>query len=281
MNAPTARLVLAAALVVGGLAACSSDDGDDASSDVPSTEATTTTTEATLEPLTILVSNDDGYDAEGIDALVEGLLTLDEVEVIVVAPLDQRSATGGSSTDGELATTDVETASGYETIAVDGFPADAVRVAIDDLGIEPDLVLTGINEGQNLGPLVDISGTVGAARAGVARGIPAFATSQGLGDDPDYDVAVPMILEWVEEHRDALADGSAPVEVTSLNIPTCDEGELRGLLEIEPDLGGDGAPALQPQDCTSTIPEGELTTDVEAFLAGFATIAVIPSEPAT
>lgn len=287
MGNPHRRTVRSAALVALALllplSACGSDGEDDASSSettaAPAEE--TTTTEAAAEPLQILVSNDDGYAAEGIDALVEGLQTLEDVEVTVVAPLEQQSGTGGKSTAGELEVTEVELASGFPATAVDGFPSDSIRVAIDELGIEPDLVITGINEGQNLGPLVDASGTVGAARAAVERGVPAFATSQGLAAEPDYESAVPLILDWVTEHRDELVAGDAAVEVTNLNIPTCETGELRGLLEIEADLDGDGGASLGASDCTSTATEDSFEGDVDAFLAGFATIGVVPSEPAT
>lgn len=264
--------VLALAVAVVG---CSSGGSDGAASD-----ASSTTTTAATAPLQILVSNDDGYQAEGIDQLVEGLGTLDGVEVTVVAPLEQRSLTGGKTTDGPLATQDVSLASGHPATAVDGYPADAIRVAMDDVGIQPDLVVTGINQGQNLGPAVDLSGTVGAARAAVARGVPALATSQGLAAELDYDVAVPLILDWVTQHRAALADGSAPVEVASLNIPSCDQGELRGLVEVPAETDGDLASTLAPADCTSTTPEADLTGDVAAFQDGFATLSTLAAKPA-
>jgi 5'-nucleotidase len=265
------------------LSACSSSDGgSDASgstTEPPAADATTTAAEAPSEPLQILVSNDDGYAAEGIDVLVEGLLTLDDVEVTVVAPADQQSGTGGSETEGELTASEVELASGHPATAVDGFPADSVRYAFETLEVEPDLVITGINEGQNLGPVVNASGTVGAARKAVSFGVPAFATSQGLADELDYEAAVPLILDWVTERREALLAGDEPVEVTNLNIPSCDAGELRGLLEIETDPDADGAASLGRSDCTSTAAEDSFVGDVDAFLAGFATIDVIASTP--
>lgn len=273
------RSALVALALLLPLSACSSSDDGDASPTTTEAAEETTTTEAAVEPLQILVSNDDGYSAEGIDALVEGLKTLEGVEVTVVAPLDQQSGTGGNETDGELTASEVELASGEPATAVDGFPADSVRYAFETMGVEPDLVITGINEGQNLGPLVNASGTVGAARKAVSFGVPAFATSQGLAEELDYDAAVPLILEWVTEHREALAAGEAPVEVTNLNIPSCDEGELRGLLEIEADLDGDGAASLGASDCTSTATEDSFDGDVAAFLNGYATIGVIPSTP--
>jgi 5'-nucleotidase len=275
------RAALAALALLLPLAACSSDGSEGAEAPAPDTEEEATTTEAeAAEPLEILVSNDDGYGAEGIDALVEGLLTLDDVEVTVVAPLEQQSGTGGSETEGPLEVTDVELTSGHPAKAVDGFPSDSIRVAMDELGIEPHVVITGINEGQNLGPLIDISGTVGAARAAVERGVPAFATSQGLAEELDYDAAVPLILDWVIEHREELLAGEAAVEVTNLNIPSCDAGDQRGLLEIEADLDGDAAASLGRSDCTSSAEEDSFDGDVAAFLAGFATIGVVPSEAA-
>ena len=71
-----------------------------------------------------------------VDTLVTALNTLDDVEVTVVAPLTQQSGQGGKTTEGELEVTDVELASGYPAKAVDGFPADAINVAFDELGAE-------------------------------------------------------------------------------------------------------------------------------------------------
>lgn len=278
-------VVAAAALLLG---ACSSDGGSEGAESTDTTAAdgsSTTAAEGTepaepeAEPLQILVSNDDGYAAEGIDVLVEALSDDDTIEVTVYAPLEQQSGTGGKKTDGELTVTDEETASGFPVRAVDGFPADAVRVALDDEGVEADLVVTGINEGQNVGPAVDISGTVGAARAAVARGIPAMATSQGSGDPVDFESAVPLIEDWIAEHRADLAAGEAPVDVTNLNVPSCAVNEVRSLVEAEPESDADFSEALAEQDCTPTDdppPEG----DVSALLVGYATISTVPDEPA-
>lgn len=246
------------------------------------TSMATTSTEVAVDdgPLQILVSNDDGYEAGGIDALVEGLSTLDGVEIVVVAPLTQQSGTGSKTTKGDLETSKVELASGQPATAVAGFPADTIRVAIDEMGITPDLVITGINEGQNVGPVIDYSGTVGAARAAVARDVAALATSQGTADEIDYELAVPLILDWVSEHRAALLDGSAPVEVTNLNVPTCSTGDLGELVEIEPDLDGDLAAALGVQDCTKSGDDFTFEGDLDAFLAGHPTLSTLTDEPA-
>ena len=281
-----ARLVpasLAVSLLL-ALTSCSgSSGGSDAAATTTAPEKVTTTTAAPpAEKLKILVSNDDGYSAEGIDTLVTGLQTLDDVEITVYAPLDQKSGTGGKFTDGKLAVTDVKLDSGYAARAVAGFPADTIRVAVDDEGLKPDLVIAGVNEGQNLGPLVDYSGTVGAARAGVARGIPSLATSQGLGAPLDYKSAVPFILDWVTEHRAALLAGDEPVAVTNLNFPTCPTGEIRGLTVLKPDSDGSAALALKDeQDCASTVALDEAAGDITAFNNGYATSSVIPDLPVT
>ena len=279
MHRPTAAL-FAVAVSLSTLAACGSS-GSDGSSATTQPAAAKTTTTAAAGPLQILVSNDDGYAAPGIDTVVETLRKLDDVEVTVVAPLENKSGTGGHATSGKLTTSKVETASGYPATAVDGFPADSVRYAIDDQGLEPDLVVAGNNLGQNLSPMVDISGTVGAARAGATRGVPAIAISQGVGDPVDYPAAMPLLLDWIKEHRAAIEAGTAEATVTNLNVPSCAAGKLRGLLELSSKPGEQIQGALAKQDCTSTTPEADLANDVEAFNNGFATIAVVPNEPAS
>lgn len=281
------RMIAALAAAALLLASCSSDS-DDAADRTPEPAETTESAPSTEdgpeeEPvLRILVSNDDGYEADGIETLVSGLLTLEDVEVIVYAPEEQQSGTGGRTTDGPVEVRDAELQNGHPVRAVDGYPSDSIRVAIDEEGVEVDLVVTGINEGQNLGPIMDVSGTVGAARAAVERGIPALATSQGF-HDPTYEDAVPFILEWIEENRAALVDGRAEVQVMNLNVPTCSSGELRGLVEAPPadkDQSDDAGGPLSVQDCASTLDEDEVDNDVLGFNNGFAVLSEAPAEPA-
>ncbi|ONH31608.1 5'/3'-nucleotidase SurE [Pseudofrankia asymbiotica] len=115
-------------------------------------------------------------------------------------------------------------------------PADAVNVALDDLGMHPDLVIAGIHEGQSLGPDVDESGTVGAARAAAQRGIPALAVSLGLGDTYDYTPAVTLVQDWITKNRASLLSDTKPRQTTvsNLNVPNCFAGgKVRGLLEVD------------------------------------------------
>ena len=279
-------LVLVISLLL--VAPSCSDGGSDSATTTAPTATPTTKASGTTEPagsvpaLKILVTNDDGYEAAGIDALVEGLSTIDNVEIIVYAPREQQSGQGGKSTDGPLAVTDVALLSGHPARAVDGFPADSVRVAMDEDGVEPDLVVSGINEGQNLGPLVDLSGTVGASRAAVRRGVPALAVSQGTpekGGSYDYAAAVPLVLDWVRDHQSELLKGTQAKEVTNLNVPSCSLGAVRGLAEIPSESSGDLGEALLDQDCTGTTNIDVLKTEIPIFRAGFATINIVPTEP--
>lgn len=273
------RLVAAAFAASLVAAGCGGDDDgaipQSGERETATTEAATTTV-AEAEALQILVTNDDGVGAAGIDALVAGLAEVEGVEVTVVAPATQQSATGGNATEGELVSAPSQTASGHEATAVEGFPADTIRVAFDDQGLTPDLVISGINEGQNLGPVVDASGTIGAARAAARGGVPALAVSQGVGDAPDYPAAVELVVAWLEENRDAVVAGELDAAVVlSLNVPTCTTGEVREVVEVPPATAGD---AMGAPDCASTV-EG-LTDDISAFANGFATLSEVPVEPA-
>ncbi|HEX7499692.1 MAG TPA: 5'/3'-nucleotidase SurE, partial [Polyangia bacterium] len=132
---------------------------------------------ADVPQMRVLVTNDDGYSAAGIDALAEALWARPDIAVIVVAPSTNESGTGGDTTDGIVNATDALTGSGRPAKAVNGYPADCLKWAVDKQGVSerPDLVISGINLGENVGPSVDTSGTVGAARAAAARKIPALA----------------------------------------------------------------------------------------------------------
>jgi 5'-nucleotidase len=228
--------------------------------------------------LTILVTNDDGYASEGIDAVVEALRTLPDVEITVSAPAENKSGTGSSTTPGTVTATEQKTQSGYPATAVDGFPADSVTYGLNELLDEaPDLVISGINEGQNLGPIASISGTVGAAKTAAVQGIPAIAASQGLGENIEYTTAADYIVDWVKAHRDALAGRSIEAGVVNLNVPTCPTGSVRGLKQEPLSTSGNGL--APPTDCESTATD--FTGDVEAFLAGFATVSQLEAQGQT
>jgi 5'-nucleotidase len=225
------------------------------------------------EPLQILVSNDDGYGAAGIDAVVEGLRALPGVAVTVVAPLENQSGAGGQTTAGPLTASSKHTLSGYPATAVDGFPADSVIYAIRDMHLNPDLMVSGINAGQNLGPVIDISGTVGAARRAARHFIPALASSQGLlrDVDPDYPTGVTATLAWVRDFR--LGRAGPPFQaVANLNVPTCAAGSsVRGTVLVPPAAALNGRRFTS--DCTST--QTNPADDVDGFNWGYITLSEV------
>lgn len=236
------------------------------------------------ETLRILVTNDDGVEAEGIDELVEALTSNPANEVIVCAPDGNRSGsgdtTGPSQRCGNLSVFATTTRSGYPSTAIDGCPADAVNYALDSLypdGSPPDVVIAGINEGQNISAVISsLSGTVGAAKTAARRGVPSLAASQGLAPDdvpPDYPAGARAVLTWLEQRRSALGAGTAPTTADSVNIPTCTAGAIRGTLVGLP-LASSAEGAVDPQNCESTLDDP--ADDVQAFVNGFTTLTTVP-----
>ena len=228
--------------------------------------------------LRVLVTNDDGVGAPGIDALVQGLRKLNGVRVTVVAPADNKSGSSDMTTPGTLSTTKATTTSGYPAIAVNGFPADTVNFALDGgIPTKPQLVASGINAGSNLGPVVKVSGTVGAARTAVRRGVPSVAISQGSseGVEPNYASGVREAVRWVQQHRKALTkkNAKAPTELSNINVPTCTTGKTRGLVDVPSATGGD---ITQAPNCASKVTHP--TDDVVAFMNGYATLSEAPPD---
>lgn len=128
----------------------------------------------------ILLTNDDGISAPGLQALRRALRELDGVELDVIAPDSNRSATARSiTTRSPLSVEEVEFGDGDRGYATDGTPVDCVRFAeLGLVGGRPDLIVSGINHGANLGDDITYSGTVAAALEGIVLGIPAIAVSQ-------------------------------------------------------------------------------------------------------
>src|SRR5829696_7862815 len=128
----------------------------------------------------VLLTNDDGIGAQGLHALRRALLELDGLDVRVVAPHTNRSGTARSiTTRSPIWVEEVEFDDGAVGFATEGTPVDCVRFA--DLGLigdRPDLIVSGINHGSNLGDDVTYSGTVAAALEGIVLGLPAVAISQ-------------------------------------------------------------------------------------------------------
>lgn len=272
-SASSARLLLAsviACVVIG--AGCSGGDDSAGPSSTASPATTTSANAATTAPgkgIVVMVSNDDGVSAPGIDSLVNALEKRSDVaEVVVVAPAENQSGAGDKTTTGAEASP-ATTKSGVAATAVAGTPADSVTHGLDVVmaGSPPDLVMTGVNAGQNLGPVLSLSGTVGAARTAARRGIPAVAISQGLtadGGDLDYTPGTTAAMAWLDEHIGSLRPGT----VTNINAPTCGKGSIRGT--VEKPSATEGNALVAGVDCTATATG---TDDVSAFNAGFVVVS--------
>jgi 5'-nucleotidase len=128
----------------------------------------------------VLITNDDGIQAGGLQALRKELIGIDGLEVHVVAPDSNRSATARSiTTRSPLWVEEIPFEDGSNGYATDGTPVDCVRFAeLGLIGERPELIVSGINHGSNLGDDITYSGTVAAALEGIVLGIPAIALSQ-------------------------------------------------------------------------------------------------------
>jgi 5'-nucleotidase len=185
--------------------------------------------------LNVLLTNDDGIEAEGLQAMRSALAAIDGVSLAVIAPDGNRSAMARSiTTRRPLWVAEVPFADGSVGYATDGTPVDCVRLARLGLieGFEAELVVSGINHGANLGDDITYSGTVAAALEGVVLGLPSIAVSQQSGAralDYRYDggfgfeVAANFVARLVQRIEDV------PLPATTLlnvNVPA---GEPSGV----------------------------------------------------
>ena len=225
-------------------------------------------------PLKILVSNDDGYNAPGLDAAVQALRDLPNVNITVSAPATDKSGTGGTTSPPPLTATARHTLSGYPAWAVDGYPADSVQYALDTLHANPDLLIAGINRGQNTGQLISVSGTVGAARVGGRVEIPSVALSQGLagpgGGSLDYPSGVDAMLDWVNDFLFGRVGPPFQAWVTNINIPTCPTGPVRGTAVLPAATSGNPFATV---NCLST--KTTFADDIDGFVNGYVTVTSI------
>ncbi len=181
----------------------------------------------------ILVTNDDGIGAAGIHALRRALAELPDVDVRVIAPHTNRSGTARSiTTHSPIWVEEVEFDDGTIGFATEGTPVDCVRFA--DLGLldgQPDLIVSGINHGSNLGDDVTYSGTVAAAFEGIILGVPGIAVSQqaevgGMGYAGrrfEFGFAAAITREIV---RRLIAEPLGPQTLLNINVPA---GEVSGI----------------------------------------------------
>jgi len=170
----------------------------------------------------ILVTNDDGYNARGIEALVEALQGLGELTV--VAPETNHSGASNSLTLNRPLSVR-QASNGF--YFVNGTPSDSVHLALtgDFLGFCPDLVVSGINNGANLGEDTLYSGTVAAASEGHLFGVPSIAFSLVRKGWEHLDTAARIARELVQRH---LARPLGSATLLNVNIPPVPYERLRG-----------------------------------------------------
>ena len=170
----------------------------------------------------VLLTNDDGITATGLNAMRRALLELPDVQLEVIAPDSNRSATGRAVTLRDpIWVEEVEFGDGTTGFATDGTPVDCVRfAALGLIDSPPELIVSGINHGANLGDDITYSGTVAAALEGIMLGIPAVAVSLSRGQD--FEPLAKFVARMVDE----LDDVPMP-EGTLLNV-NGPAGEVRG-----------------------------------------------------
>jgi 5'-nucleotidase len=209
----------------------------------------------------VLLTNDDGIDAAGLQTLRRALLRVPGIELVVIAPDGNRSAMARSiTTMRPLWVEEVSFEDGTIGYATDGTPVDCVRLANLGLvdGFKAELIVSGINHGANLGDDITYSGTVAAALEGVILGLPAIAVSQQsaaremdfrLSETFDFDEGARFVARVVEEIDDVPlpkgtllnvncpADDASGVQVTRLGKRIYRD-ELT-LTDPDPDSDGD------------------------------------------
>ncbi len=174
----------------------------------------------------ILLSNDDGIHAAGISAMYQAIRDLGDVHV--VAPEAERSAVGHAITlSNPLKTKRVSKNGEFFGYAVDGMPADCVKLAVTALLDQPpDLVLSGINLGPNAGINVLYSGTVSAATEGTILGIPSMAVSLATFQDPLWDTAARVAREFTLR----ILEQNIPKDtLLNVNVPNIPYDQLKGV----------------------------------------------------
>jgi 5'-nucleotidase len=177
-------------------------------------------------PPLILVTNDDGIHAPGLLALARALRPLGEVAV--VAPARNRTGSARSITmDGPLWVEEVDLPGGISGLAIEGTPVDCVRMAA--LGLlerPPDLIVSGINHGANMGDDITYSGTVAAALEGIVLDIPSLAVSaDGRRDEYDFSAAARVAARLIAAF---LERGFPARTLLNVNCPDLPFEQLRG-----------------------------------------------------
>jgi len=234
----------------------------------------------------ILLTNDDGIEAAGLHATYDAIKDLGEV--YVVAPARVQSATSHAITLHRPITVTPYVCETFNGFAVDGRPADCVKLALEELVGPVQLVISGINHGANVGINVHYSGTVGAAREAAFQGVSAIALSLHLGDKTQdhYVRAAGHARAAIDV---ALKAGIDEGVLININVPILDEGAeplgikavplnvspMRDRFTKESDAGG--KTTYMPHDAMAFTDRGE-GTDVDTLYAKYITVTPLHYE---
>jgi 5'-nucleotidase len=230
----------------------------------------------------ILLTNDDGIHAPGLEVLEEIARTLSD-DIWVVAPAEEQSAAGHSLTISRpLRLRQL----GDKRYSVSGTPTDAAMMAVGHLmaGCRPDLILSGVNRGANLAEDVTYSGTVAAAMEGAIMGVRSIALSQvygreGVGDAVSFDAA----RGWGERViRALLAQPARPKTLLNVNFPALAASDVKGIRAARQGFHNVErnriVPCVDPRgypyywfglDHSDSVPVG---SDLEACAQGYVTV---------
>lgn len=242
------------------------------------------------KPLRILLTNDDGFDAPGINAVRDALVRAGN-DVTVVAPLGNQSGTGGKLTFGGAVQV---THPDAKTYAVNGSPADSVEVGLSVVFGDhaPDLVVSGTNAGQNIGAATIHSGTVGAAVTAIEDGVPAIAVSTELtATAQPYAATGTFVAQLVAQlHEQSRGKRLLPLgSGLNVNYPVVEDGSTpkpvltqtgRGFLDVGytgalPAVGASSSLAVVPD---LTVPEPVRSADTTALAANRIAVSVIEGD---
>lgn len=229
----------------------------------------------------ILIVNDDGYSAAGINALARALQY--DNEVFVCAPRENKSAAGHSLTlrhDLTAARTMLPGCPFVKAYFVDGTPVDCLRLAIGNLGSEPELVLSGINQAPNLGTDIISSGTVAAANEAAMLGYRAIAVSRDGFDTEYFDDCAEVFRDMLPELLACMDEKS---HLLNVNFPHCRKADYKGVrtgylalqeypIPFEERMGENGETLYRARSVKLTeLPEND-TSDEKFVRDGFITV---------
>ena len=230
----------------------------------------------------LLLCNDDGIQADGLLSLCRALRPLGKVSV--AAPHECRSATGHAITlNRPLAASRVQIDRDLIGFSIEGTPADCVKLAVQVLlDRPPDLVVSGINDGANVGVNLLYSGTVAGAAEAALMGIPAVAVSLQREDNPNFAAAASIARGLIEQ---LLKDFLAPGRLVNINIPALSRGWPKGIQIVrqatdavvdrfEPDTHGEKQWSYLLNGDFGTEAGGE-QTDLRALRAGYVTLTPV------